>query len=91
MPYIEKQSRKKFDKDSKKLSQKIESAGELNYVITSLLHNYVEKKGLNYNILNEVQGVMSCATFEFNRVIISPYEDKKIQENGYVSELDKKN
>ena len=89
MPYIIPKDRIKFEKNIKNLSKDIKSSGELNYVITLLLHNYLDKKGLCYNTLNEIQGVMSCATFEFNRKIISPYEDKKIKINGNVSKYDK--
>ncbi len=88
MPYIKQEDRSKFDGNTTKLSENIDSAGELNYVITTLLHNYLRKKGLCYQNLNEIQGVMSCATMEFNRVVISPYEDTKIKVNGCVSEFD---
>ena len=89
MPYIPKHKRCEFEWGINHLSKRIETAGELNYVITSLLHNYLDKKKLCYQTLNEIQGVMSCATFEFNRKVISPYEDKKIKENGNVSKYDK--
>ena len=82
MPYIKQQDREKFTNDIANLSKNIESEGELNYVISKLLHNYTNKKGKCYKTLNEVQGVMTCASMEFYRKIVSPYEDDKITENG---------
>ena len=60
----------------------IDSEGELNYVISKLLHNYTYKKGKCYKTLNEVQGVMTCASMEFYRKVVTPYEDEKIKQNG---------
>lgn len=85
MPYIKQEDRIKFKTEIKNLSENIETAGELNYVISKLLHNYLDKKNLCYQTLNEIQGVISCATFEFNRRVVSPYEDKKIKENGDIN------
>lgn len=64
------------------------NCGELNYKITQLIHQYTVTKGLRYETLNEVIGVLSCVKTEFERTVIGPYESKKRLENGAVSELD---
>ena len=63
-------------------------AGELNFVLTSLCHEYLKYKGVNYKSINEVIGVLDCTKMELYRMIAAPYEDKKRLENGAVSELD---
>ena len=60
------------------------NAGELNFVVSSFIANYIRDKGLKYANLNEMVGALECAKLELNRVIIGPYEDEKIQENGGV-------
>lgn len=78
MPYIKKEDRNKFDT----ITLKPESAGELNYIISQLCAHYIESKGLNYQNINEVMGVLGCAKEEFYRRVAIPYEDKKILESG---------
>lgn len=62
--------------------------GELNYIITTLIHEYIKRKGLSYTTLNDVLGVLSGVDLELKRCVIAPYEDKKRRENGCISELD---
>jgi hypothetical protein len=61
-----------------------ENAGELNFLISTLIANYIRTKGLKYAVVNEMVGALECAKMELNRVIIGPYEDIKIAENGPV-------
>ena len=58
--------------------------GDLNYLITSLLNVYLKKKGEKYQTYNDIIGVLECAKIEYYRKHISPYENKKIKENGDV-------
>jgi hypothetical protein len=62
--------------------------GQLNYVITALVHRYLIERGVNYYNLNEAIGVLECAKAELLRVVVGPYEDKKRRESGPISELD---
>lgn len=62
------------------------SAGELNYKITKLLLDFVETKGLSYATINDCVGALVSAKDEFNRRVTTPYEEKKISENGDVYE-----
>lgn len=57
--------------------------GHLNYIITKLL---VELKPQNYKEFNAIIGVLESAKLEFYRRKVTPYEDKKIEENGDVYE-----
>ena len=78
MPYIE-------QKDRLGVSVMIpETPGELNYLITTLIREYILQKGLSYGTLNEVVGVLECAKLELYRRVAAPYEDQKCDENGDV-------
>jgi len=62
-----------------------QTPGQLNYQITTLVDRYIKNKGgISYSNINEVVGVIECVKLELYRRIASPYEDKKIQENGDV-------
>ena len=88
MPYIKPEDRSELAAFSDDLSDLIRSVGELNYVITRICHNWIEKTGKRYTHLNQVMGVLECAKLEFYRMVVSQYENQKILENGKVSEVD---
>jgi hypothetical protein len=88
MPYIKKADRKKFDRDIDPL--KPENAGELNYVITRITHNYIKRRELRYQYLNEVIGALEAAKLELYRHIVGPYEDTKIKSSGDIGILNEK-
>lgn len=85
MPYITQHERVDLVGDE---PDNPKNCGQLNFVITNLIHNYIENKGLCYYTINEVIGVLSCSQMELYRTVASPYEDKKRSENGSVSDLD---
>lgn len=60
------------------------NAGDLNFVVSTFIANYIRANGCKYAVLNEMVGALECAKMELNRVIIGPYEDQKIRENGPV-------
>lgn len=79
MPYIEPNRRTElFEKPLP------ETAGELNFLITVLVDDFINHKGKNYRTLNEAIGVLECAKLELYRRLAAPYEDNKIEENGDV-------
>jgi len=82
MPYIKKHRRALLD-DSES-GPGAETAGELNYLITILLHRYLELHELSYQTLNDILGALDGAKMEFYRRVVAPYEDIKIKENGDV-------
>ena len=65
-------------------AEQINKAGELNYAITEMMINYLNRKGWSYTNMNEVVGVLECAKLELYRRMAAPYEDEKIEENGDV-------
>lgn len=93
MPYIRPTKRDLLKDGVNLLSGMISTPGELNYVITKLIHDcllydYLSSKGLNYAAINEVIGVLECTKMELYRKIAAGYEDKKQLENGPISKLD---
>jgi hypothetical protein len=92
MPYIIKERRKdltnvKVDVKNKLCIEEIpKSAGELNYMITTLIQEYIFEHKESYQTYNDVIGVLECAKLELYRRKISKYEDLKIKENGDVYE-----
>ena len=93
MPYIKLKQRQELDEvvdEICSLLSKNNDAGEYNYVITKLMHNYIQHNGLKYKHLNNVVGILECVKAEFIRTVVSPYEDQKILLNGCISSLDKK-
>lgn len=81
MPYIKKEDRPQF---SSLETIKPETAGELNYCITTLTTQYLQKEPVSYAKINEVIGVLECAKLEMYRRLAAPYEDTKMRENGDV-------
>jgi len=80
MPYVDQETRKRLDGGDAPAA-----AGELNYMISKLIDQYlIDKGGVRYAHINEVIGVLECAKLEAYRRIASPYEDVKISESGDV-------
>lgn len=79
MPYI-----KQSDRIDLEEGRHPQTAGELNYIITNLLIDYTYEKGLNYETINSIIGVLESAKLEYYRRLASSYEDTKIQQNGDV-------
>lgn len=81
MPYIDPRLRVALRPTSKDRAQ---TPGELNYQITVLCDDYIQRYGTSYGKLNEVIGVLECAKLELYRRMAAPYEDTKIEQNGDV-------
>ncbi len=80
MPYI-----KDADRHLELLPEDVAvDAGQLNYQITNCVLGYLELKGLKYQTLAEIEGVLGHVAKELYRRTAVPYEDKKIAENGDV-------
>lgn len=85
MPYIDEPGRTKFLPITNEIGRtEIDSKGELNYLITSLLIQYMIQHGLKYDSINDVLGAVDGAGKEFYRRVAVPYENAKIDENGDV-------
>lgn len=94
MPYIKKELRYKFDGKIDELNKTIEmetndhtKRGTYNYCITRLVHNYIKYSGISYNTLSNITGILTDVKKEFERTIVSPYEDTKRNENGKIGIL----
>ena len=74
----------KLDREQIIDGRDIETAGELNFVISTLINKYLTNKGKNYSNINEAIGVLECAKLELYRRVALPYEDIKIEANGDV-------
>ena len=92
MPYIPQNDR---DNARTKLSNDNlfftpENAGELNFVISNFIDNYLEKHGVRYRYINEMIGALECCKLELYRRIASPYEDVVMRKNGdaYATEIE---
>ena len=59
-------------------------SGELNYKLTQAVIDYIAANKLSYGTINDVVGALECAKAEFLRRIVTPYENKKLYENGDV-------
>lgn len=81
MPYIKKDRRIELYTN---YYETIDNAGELNFSITDIIITYIQRKGLNYQYINDVKGALQGALAEFDRQIVAPYEDSKIALNGDV-------
>ena len=81
MPYIPQDERDDYRPDS---DHTPENAGQLNYQISSLCASYMTQHGARYQNMNDVIGALQGALMEFNRVVVAPYEDMKIDANGGV-------
>lgn len=81
MPYV-KQQRRPLLKPTSDVVPKV--AGELNYQVTELIVDYVQRHGLSYQTINDVRGALLNCSDEFYRRVAAPYEDSKIKENGDV-------
>lgn len=89
MPYITHDARieimdENFGIDLYDTGFSLDTSGELNYVITRIIKGYLDAKGHRYEHMNAILGVLDAASKEFYRRVVSPYEDKKIAENGDV-------
>ncbi len=87
MPYIVQESRALYDSSLARLAESISDAtpdGDLNYIVTRILSDWLQKRGLSYTPLADVVTVLETAKLEFYRRLAAPYEDGKAALNGDV-------
>lgn len=82
MPYINQDDRRLVDMVLD--IPVMHDVGELNYVLTKVIKDYLEQFGSSYRTMNDIVGALEGAKAEFQRRIVAPYEDLKIQTNGDV-------
>lgn len=79
MPYVDEEARDRLAHGGGP-----QNAGELNYSLALEVDEYIETKGLSYQTLNDVAGVLTNLNLEVYRRMAAPYEDEKIRLNGEV-------
>ncbi len=85
MPYITIQGREYFTEMLDKLHHAaIANPGELNYLFTEIVKQYLVTHTQNYQTYNDIVGALECCQFELYRRKIAFYEDTKIEENSDV-------
>lgn len=82
MPYISRERRE----DLWRGWSGMKNAGELNYELTLTIIEYLDRRGISYQTMNDIIGALEGCKIEFYRRMISPYENQKIKENGDVYE-----
>lgn len=60
--------------------------GELNFLLTTVVVEYLNEHGLTYQTVNDIMGALECCKAEFYRRIAADYEDTKIAQNSDVYE-----
>lgn len=85
-PYLSKIDKARFTKLVKEITNQSElwGPGDLNFLFTELIKQYIVVNGNRYNYYNDIVGALECAKLEIYRRRIAPYEDQKIKENGDV-------
>lgn len=76
MPYIEQQKREDLN------SILPTTAGELNFLIHSIVNEYFSMKDESYQAYNDIIGAIECAKLEIYRRKVTPYEEQKLKQNG---------
>lgn len=78
MPYI------KDEDKTRAINSGASTAGELNFLLTLTLKEYLSDYGTSYQTINNILGALEGTKLEFYRRVAVPYEDQKMKENGDV-------
>lgn len=80
MPYLPEYAKEVLDYSP----ETADSPGDLNYIFTQQIRQYLQNEGTSYTTLNAAIGALECCKLELYRRLAAPYEDTKIKENGDV-------
>lgn len=78
MPYITQTERDAIDN----FEMLPETPGQLNYLLTVTVLDYIDSKGSGYTAFNDAIGALEACKLELYRRHVAPYEDSKIVSNG---------
>lgn len=87
MPYITKEDRNEIDEKVFSKGYIPKNGGEVQYIIARLVQSYyttVCDGKPRYADMEAMMGALQGASLEHYRCVVSPYEDKKMKENGSV-------
>lgn len=77
MPYINQEARDAIDS-----GMIPNTSGELNYLLTMTVLEYIRDKVESYTAYNDALGALEGCKLELYRRHVAPYEDEKIIYNG---------
>jgi hypothetical protein len=83
MPYIDKNQRDKYNKVTDEISRlNIETKGDLEYLVFSLMVQFMKSREKRYSTLHEVvYAVQHCAD-EYRRRFLDKRENEALEKNG---------
>lgn len=84
MPYIPHNEQRRLRGKITGIIDHDTTEGDLNFILTTIIGEYVIKHGLRYKHINAVLGALQGCQSEFYRRVAEPYEDSKIAEGGDV-------
>lgn len=91
MPYIEEEKRKEYVTNSilptrggiaVNLAFHAKNGGQLNYMISLAISEWIRLNGLNYKNCETIMGMLEIVKAEFVERVVIPYEKVKAKENG---------
>ena len=84
MPYIPSTRSREINNELTTIGDQFmpQNAGDLNYIVSTFIDNFLVEKGLRYSHINEMIGALDCCKMELYRRIAEPYEDSVIDKNG---------
>jgi len=84
MPYIPQDRRRQINNELTTIGDQFlpQNAGDLNYLVSRFIDNYLVENGIRYAHCNEMIGALECCKLELYRRMVGPYEDDVIDKNG---------
>lgn len=83
MPYISQDTRTRIAEDAPGRPI-INTVGELTYILTMTILDYLKQHDLRFDTIAEVRGALASTLSEFDRRVAFPYENRKKLKNGDV-------
>ena len=88
MPYIPQQERQRIGGEIDGFTP--QNGGELQYAIATMIQAYYHRvcdDGPRYANMEEIMGALDGAAREHYRVVVAPYEDHKMAQDGSVYQV----
>ena len=76
MPYITPNNRRRAARGD------MRCAGDLNWLLHQHINRYINSHGESYQTYNDIMGVLECIKHELYTRLITPYEQRKLLQNG---------
>jgi len=87
MPYVDRTSRDKYKEINKAISltDKIETKGDLEYLVFLLMVKFMETREKRYSTLHDVVYAIQHCADEYRRRYLDKREDEALKMNGEIS------